>query len=140
MGQCPFHRLIEPETFQTSPFDLYRELAAEARPVWIADDGMPEGGAWAVGNREQIDFISTNPSLFSSSDKGFVYRNMPEERLVFMRMLLLGMDPPEHRHYRKVIANVFKPQAVEAMMPEMRQRARSTITSGESAARWVSCG
>jgi cholest-4-en-3-one 26-monooxygenase len=127
MPQCPFHELVEAETFQSTPLEVYQRLARAGKPIWIDDDRVPEGGAWVVGNRAQIDFISTHPSLFSSSDKGFVYRHMPEERMVFMRMLLLGMDPPTHRHYRKVIANVFKPQAVDAMMPTMRRRAQEII-------------
>jgi cholest-4-en-3-one 26-monooxygenase len=127
MAECPFHKLIEPTTFQSTPVGMYQQLAARTAPVWIDDDTMPEGGAWAVGSREQMDFISTRPALFSSSEKGFIYRNMQGERLAFMRMLLLGMDPPEHRHYRKVITNVFKPQAIDAMMPEMRKRARAII-------------
>lgn len=127
MAECPFHRLIEPNTFQSTPVELYQQLAGKSQPVWIDDDAMPEGGAWAVGNREQMDFISTRPALFSSSEKGFIYRDLRGDRLVFMRMLLLGMDPPEHRHYRKVIASVFKPQAIDAMMPDMRARARSIV-------------
>ena len=127
MTECPFHAVIEPRAFQTTPLGLYRELAEQPGPVWVADDAVPEGGAWVIGSREHIDFVSTNPALFSSSVKGFVYRNLPEGILVFMRMLLLGMDPPEHRHYRKVIANVFKPGAVDAMMPAMRATARAVI-------------
>lgn len=123
MAECPFRQLIEPTTFQSTPVEIYQQLAARSAPVWIDDATMPEGGGWAVGNREQMDFISTRPALFSSSEKGFIYRDMRGERLQFMRMLLLGMDPPEHRHYRKVITNVFKPQAIDAMMPEMRARA-----------------
>ncbi len=127
MAGCPFQELIEPETFQNTPFASYRRLAETGKPVWIDDDAMPEGGCWAIANRDQLDFVSTNPALFSSNAKGFVYRNIPEQRMVFMRMLLLGMDPPEHRRYRKVIANVFKDRNVEAMMPMMRRRALEIV-------------
>jgi cytochrome P450 len=127
MAGCPFHELIEPATFRSTPFDSYRRLAEAGKPVWIDDQAMPEGGCWAVAKRDQLDFVSCNPALFSSSAKGFVYRNIPEQRMVFMRMLLLGMDPPEHRRYRKVIASVFKAQGIEAMMPAMRERAREIV-------------
>lgn len=124
---CPFHELIEPAAFQSTPFDAYQRLVDEGKPVWIDDESVPEGGAWAVAKREQLDFISTNPSLFSSSDKGFVYRYFPEERMTFLRMLLLGMDPPEHRHYRKIVAGVFKQQSIEQLMPMMRERAKAIV-------------
>jgi len=127
MSACPFHELIEPETFQTTPFASYRRLAEAGKPVWIADEAMPEGGAWAIANRDQLDFVSCNPALFSSSAKGFIYRRLPAQRMQFMRMLLLGMDPPEHRHYRKVIAGVFKERSIAALMPMMRQRARAIV-------------
>lgn len=126
-AQCPFHKLIEPQAFQTTPVELYQLLASQPDPVWIADDTTSDGGVWAIGKREHMDFVATNPSLFSSSEKGFLYREFPEERMAFMRMLLLGMDPPEHRHYRKVVSSVFKPGAVEAMMPQMRERARAIV-------------
>ena len=127
MATCPFHELLDPSAFQSTPFESYQRLVEAGKPVWIDDDSVPEGGGWAVARREQIDFISTNPALFSSSDKGFIYRYFPEDRMVFMRMLLLGMDPPQHRHYRKVISSVFKPQAVERLMPMMRERARQIV-------------
>ena len=127
MASCPFHELIEPATFQTTPFASYRRLAEAGKPVWIDDEAMPEGGAWAVARREQLDFVSCNPALFSSSAKGFIYRRLPKDRMGFMRMLLLGMDPPGHRTYRKVIAGVFKAQGIAALMPMMRSRARAIV-------------
>lgn len=127
MATCPFHELLDPAGFQATPFDTYRRLVETGKPVWIDDDSVPEGGGWAVATREQIDFVSTNPALFSSSDKGFIYRYFPEERMAFMRMLLLGMDPPEHRHYRKVVSSVFRPQAIAQLMPMMRERARQIV-------------
>lgn len=127
MATCPFHELLDPAAFQATPFDSYQRLVEIGRPVWIDDDNVPEGGGWAVARQEDIDFISTNPALFSSSDKGFIYHYFPEDRMVFMRMLLLGMDPPQHRHYRKVISSVFKPQAIERLMPMMRERARQIV-------------
>lgn len=127
MSQCPYHQLIEPGAFQSTPFDSYQRLVDEGQPVWIDDPDMPEGGGWAVARREHIDFISRNPALFSSSDKGFIYKYFPEERLGFMRMLLLGMDPPEHRRHRKIVSDVFKPQSIDAMLPAMRERARAIV-------------
>jgi len=42
-------------------------------------------------------------------------------------MLLLGMDPPEHRRYRKVVASVFTAQSIEKLMPMMRARAKAIV-------------
>lgn len=127
MSSCPFHELIEPGAFQSTPFDSYQRLVDHGQPVWIEDANMPEGGGWALAKREHIDFVSRNPALFSSSEKGFIYKYFPEERLAFMRQLLLGMDPPEHRHYRKIVSDVFKPQSIDAMLPAMRERARAIV-------------
>ncbi len=127
MAGCPFHELIEPATFQSTPFASYRRLAETGKPAWIDDATMPGGGGWAVANRDQLDFVSCNPALFSSSAKGFLYRDIPAERMGFMRMLLLGMDPPAHRRHRKIVAGVFKAQAIDALMPMMRERARAIV-------------
>ena len=60
MAGCPFHELIEPATFQSTPFASYRRLAETGKPAWIDDATMPGGGGWAVANRDQLDFVSCN--------------------------------------------------------------------------------
>ena len=123
---CPHINLANPSSYQQTPFDWFKELRSNHPVIWH-DDPETGVGFWVVTKREDIDYISRHPRLFSSSKRGFVFNEHSEEHLQALRNMILCMDPPDHIKYRKIIAAAFKPQTIDAMEPFLRREARSIV-------------
>jgi cytochrome P450 len=84
---------------------------------------------WAVTRREDLDFVSKNPDLFSSSEN--LAHPQPggddPASTDIMRQLIINMDPPDHIKYRRVVRNAFTAKAVDALEPMMRENAKAII-------------
>ena len=123
---CPHINLANPGNYQQTPFHWYRELRQKCPVAWHedADSGV---GFWAITRQAELDYISRNPQLFSSSERGFTFKESTEDELVMLRNMLLTMDPPDHIKYRKIIAAAFKPRSIEALQPFLAKAAKRII-------------
>lgn len=65
------------------------------------------GGHWVVQSHEAIFEVTHNHDVFSSNQGG-------------RAMLPIGVDPPEHTDYRRILLSAFSPKNVNAMMPLVR--------------------
>jgi cholest-4-en-3-one 26-monooxygenase len=128
--KCPFQfDLMNPERMsQGVPFDAFKTLR-EKCPVSLQDDTIRNVPYWAVTRRSDLDFVSKNPELFSSSEN--LAHPQPggddPASLEIMRQLIINMDPPDHIKYRRVVRNAFTPKAVDALEPMMRENAKAII-------------
>ncbi|MCP4467014.1 MAG: cytochrome P450 [Halieaceae bacterium] len=129
--KCPFQAdLMNPMTHNRGlPFDAFARLRSE-QPVSYQNGAPGTGGDyWAITRREELDFVSKNPALFSSS----INLAHPQpggsdpESLEIMRQLIINMDPPDHIKYRRVVSNAFTSKAVDALEPLMRDFARKIV-------------
>ena len=84
---------------------------------------------WAITRRDDLDFVSKNPALFSSSENLAHPQSGSDDpgALEIMRQLIINMDPPGHIKYRRVVRNAFTPKAIDAVEPMMRGFAKSII-------------
>lgn len=124
---CPHIDLIDPDLYQErTPFERFAELR-EKDPVHWHEDPETNVGFWALTKREHLDFVCRNPLMFSSEARTCVYAEWNEERTRLLSNMLLNMDPPKHIAFRKIIAPLFKPGAVEKLRPIMDHHVRQLL-------------
>ena len=106
--------LHSPDFFIGDPYPAYKELRASDPVCWNDVTKF-----WALLKYEDIRYVSTNPSTFSST-KGITIPDpvMPnpvqEGNLIFT-------DPPRHRHLRKLINTGFTRRQVAILEPKVRE-------------------
>lgn len=129
--KCPFQfDLMNPATHNGGlPFDSFATLR-EQHPVSFQEGAEETGGNyWAITRREDLDYVSKNPALFSSSLN--LAHPQPggsdPESLDIMRQLIINMDPPDHIKYRRVVSNAFTSRAVDNLEPMMRDFAKQIV-------------
>jgi cholest-4-en-3-one 26-monooxygenase len=89
----------------------------------------PDGqGFWSITRHEDVKIISKDPATFSSREQG-VSRLDPAtaEELEQYRMVIIAMDPPEHREIRGIINRVLTPNEVGRLETVVRERARTAV-------------
>lgn len=113
------------------PHALWTRLRAES-PVHPCH---PHGFEpfWAITRHADVCEISKQPGIFSSAGGIAMVRQSEEAALrsgdqgfAAMRVII-EMDPPEHRDYRKVTSPVFTPRAVKAMDEVIERSARELV-------------
>jgi len=97
------------------PHDEWRRLRHESPVHWCAPAGYKP--FWAITKHADIVEVSTQPERFQSAGRFILFpetaagstddfvENPP------LRMLV-NMDPPEHRDYRKLVSGWFTPRAI----------------------------
>ena len=127
MSQCPHHDLLNPATYANGvPFDKLKELR-NACPVSKQRDTVNDMDYWAITRREDLDFVSKNPKLFSSRERLAILEEMEGDLLEIQRTQIIHMDPPEHVKHRRIVRNAFTAKAVDALEPFIRERITEVI-------------
>jgi cholest-4-en-3-one 26-monooxygenase len=81
-----------------------------------------------VTKQKDLDFVSKNPDLFSSSEKSCLLHESDPERLALMRMQMINMDPPDHLKYRRLVRNAFVPKKVDSYEARFQDIARDIVS------------
>jgi len=127
MSGCPHIDLTAPQTFKGGqPREVFSYLRKE-EPVYWHEDPAQGRGFWAVTRREDLDFVSKNPQLFSSEQETCFLHEQDEETQAMMRLQLINMDPPKHLKYRRLVRNAFTPRTVDSYEPRFREVAREIV-------------
>ena len=128
MSGCPHIDLTAPETYQGDvPREVFRYLRDQA-PVYWHEDPQQGIGFWAITRHADLDFVSKNPQLFSSSEKSCLLNESDPENLALLRLQLINMDPPDHLKYRRLVRNAFTPRQVDSYEPRFREVARDILS------------
>ena len=92
-------------------------------------DGSYEGVPyWLVTGRDEIDFISKNPEIFSSEVKTALSEEFTEEEITGIHNhMIINVDPPRHLNYRKIVRAAFTPKAVDSYEERFREHARRIV-------------
>ncbi|MDG2270718.1 MAG: cytochrome P450 [Halioglobus sp.] len=131
MSQCPYINVLGLDTYVDGmPYAELAKIRAAGSMVKMDD---PENGVpyWAVVKRDALDYVSQNPTLFSSNEQGPFPTEVPpgqeEINQIMLDNFIIAMDPPKHMKYRKVVRDAFTPKAVGEMEPWLRQHAKDII-------------
>ncbi len=113
------------------PHETWTRLRAESPVHRCTPSGFTP--YWAITKHADICEISKQPEVFSSASGIAMIREAQEQQvrqqnqgLGAMRVII-EMDPPEHRSFRKVASPVFTPRAVTAMDEVIRKSARDIV-------------
>ena len=121
------------ETFiNGQPFETFKKLRAEAPIYWHEENLDFEPGFWALTKHEDIIQVSKDPKTFSSAVGGHLM-TMGDPEVVDPTAVaaiignMIGMDPPEHQIYRKMVAPSFSPKSIRILEDSMRNKVRELL-------------
>ena len=99
------------------PFEEWRWLRANDPVHWTDATGVEK--FWAITRHRHITEISANPDVFSSAKGNIIlFREDQLDQLgdpdnAFNQMrVIIQMDPPDHRMFRKVASGFFTPRGI----------------------------
>ena len=125
------------ETFiNGQPFDIFKRLREEAPIYWHEESLDFEPGFWALSKHEDIVRVSKDPMTFSSAVGGHLMTMGdpevvdPSARAAIIGNMI-GMDPPDHQIYRKMVAPSFTPKAIRTLEGDMRFKIRELLENVE---------
>ena len=124
--------LIAPKAYgaQGAPHDQWRELRKLDRLHHCEPEGFD--AFYPVVHHDQICEISKQPGLFLNRF-GIVLESARQREIleanqgIGQMRAIIGMDPPEHRDYRKIAAPWFTPSAIERAAPIVEESARTLV-------------
>lgn len=135
MTGCPHIDLTDPATFRGGmPRDVFRYLRQE-QPVYWHEDPAQGVGFWVVTRQAELDYVSKNPSLFSSARRGCLLNEMEDEQLAMVQTQLINMDPPQHLKYRRLVRAAFTPRMVDTYEERFREVASGLVDKVAAAGR-----
>ena len=127
------------------PYDYFEVLRNEA-PVWWnpppvdgmamrdLDDYEPVG-FWVLSKYDDVAMASKDTDRFSAWENSVLWLDLKQSELALQsqRNGLLGMDPPSHTQFRRLVQPGFTPRAIAATETHIRAEAAKVI--GELAER-----
>lgn len=123
-----FH-LVHPDDYAAHgyPHDEWRRLRREDPVHWFdRTDGIP---FWAITKHADIIEVSKQPAKFQSAGRFILFPDAVAppgqtlEEAPPLRMLV-NMDPPEHRDYRRLVSAFFTPRAVHKLEARLEEITR----------------
>lgn len=121
------------------PYDYFAVLRREAPVFWnppAADgfepfdlDDYQQIGLWILSKYDDVDRVSKDAERFSAWENSVLWVDTKQNPMALdaQRAGLLGMDPPDHTHHRRLVQPGFTPRAVAAMEPHIRSEAARVI-------------
>jgi cytochrome P450 len=128
VSTCPFANLIDPETYANGmPYDELKRIRDDG-PVHYMEDPIRGVPYWLITGRDEIDFISKNPAIFSSEARSVLVNEWTEEEMATIhRNMTINMDPPRHMQNRRIVRTSFSPKAVDAYEGSFRAHAKRIV-------------
>jgi cholest-4-en-3-one 26-monooxygenase len=109
-----------------APHEWLDRLRAEDPVHWHKEaDGT---GFWALTRHDDVRQVSTSPGEFSSYVGGPLRLDPPEGGLDQVRMIIIGMDPPEHREFRSIVAKAFTPKMIARLDESLRAETARVVS------------
>lgn len=100
------------------PHPAWTRLRAEDPVHWTEPEGYKP--FWSITKHADIIEVSTQPEVFRSAGRFILFPEAPPEAGPTLEeapplRMLVNMDPPEHRDYRKLVSSWFTPRAVSRL-------------------------
>ena len=131
-GRCPFSshlvNVIDPETYvEGMPYEELKKIR-ETGPVNYMEDPTMGVPYWLITGRDEIDFISKKPKIFSSEARTALADEWSEEDVENIhKHMTINMDPPRQMKSRKIVRATFTPAAVDSYEPSFRAHAKNIV-------------
>ncbi len=128
-----------------APYEYFATLRREAPVFWNPPpiDGLAlrdlenyePCGFWVLSKFDDVALASKDTERFSAWENGILWIDLKQSPMALesQRSGLMGMDPPQHAQYRRLVQPGFTPRSVAAMEPHIREEAAKVI--GELAQR-----
>lgn len=113
-----FDSLFRPE-FTKEPQPYYRHMR-DTNPVMRTESMAGDGSSvvW-LAKHADIEYVLRNPDRFSSVNDSLTMDSFPS--------IPIGIDPPEHLRYRRLLDPMFGPKEMNRLEPEIAARANELI-------------
>ncbi len=119
----------------TSPVYEYFEVLRREAPVWWNPPPEPQNpryncpGFWVLSKYEDVAMASKDPARFSAWENSVLWTNVRENpaALAAQRAGLMGMDPPQHTQYRRLVQPGLTPRKVAELAPFILQQAQEVV-------------
>lgn len=104
--------LLDGDFYANAPYATYAWLRENQPVYWDATNEL-----WGVTRYDDIEYIEKHAELFINSDqnKGGYRPNIPADPA------MIGLDDPDHRKRRNLVARRFTPKAVASWEAEVRE-------------------
>jgi cytochrome P450 len=131
MSQCPFanfSNMIDADTYANGmPYDELKRVR-DSGPVHYMEDTTMGVPYWLITGRDEIDYISKHPMIFSSEARTALAEEWSEEEVeTIHKHMTINMDPPRHMQNRRIVRSTFTPKAVGAYEERFREHARNIV-------------
>ena len=113
----------------------YLEMLRRDAPVWWNPPPDPQHprfnspGFWVLSKYADVAEASKDPARFSAWENSVMWTNPKEKPIVLeaQRAGLMGMDPPQHTQFRRLVQPGFTPRKIKAIEPFIREQAQQVI-------------
>ena len=121
MTGCPFANLIDPDVYADGmPYQELKRIRDDG-PLHYMEDPTRGVPYWLITGRDEIDFISKHPQLFSSEARSALADEFTEQELeTIHRHMTINMDPPRQLKSRRIVRATFTPAAAGSMASSPR--------------------
>jgi cytochrome P450 len=119
-------KLLDAATFADgAPHALFARMRAEAP---VCRQSEPSGpGFWALTRHADVLAVSRDSATFSSGRAGYMTPDMDPIAVAQSRLMLLGMDPPEHTRLRGLVNKGFTPRRVARLEKRIRELSAAIV-------------
>lgn len=122
------------------PHDYFAVLRSEAPVHWnppaadgsivqeLGDTYKPKG-FWVLSKYEDVAMASKETDRFSAWENSVIWIDVSQSEMALaaQRSGLMGMDPPQHTQFRRLVQSGFTPRAVAKLEPYIRAEAAKVI-------------
>jgi cytochrome P450 len=121
-------KLLDAATFaEGAPHALFARMRREAPVCWQRESAGP--GFWALTKHAEVLAVSRDSATFSSARAGYMTQDMDPIAVVQSRLMLLGMDPPEHTRLRGLVNKGFTPRRVARLEKRIRDLSAAIVAA-----------
>src|SRR5690349_7699894 len=129
MPTTPALDLLDPTAFRGGqPHEAFTWLR-EHDPVHWHDEPAGGQGFWAVTRYDDVKHVGRHPDTFSSMPGILIPGGtaLPANHGRGGPRMMITMDPPDHRSYRRLVIPDFIPKAVKDMGPRVEALAAEIV-------------
>jgi cytochrome P450 len=122
------------------PHGAWTRLRRESPVTFMRPEGYRP--FWAITRHADITEVSTQPEKFRSAGRFILFPLEAEQGGVSLEenpplRMLVNMDPPEHRDYRRLVSGWFTPRAIQRLRERLEVITREILDDLARSGGWV---